>query len=521
MMYDGRRGWAETPEAQEKQLMSFPRTAEFLWAASVLLTNIAATSGAAEVRDESDPTMADYYIVVEYQDHDGGPGRVLWGVCEDPTDGVRVERGYGGAGDHPALIPMPHEAEVASRQPINPRRLFVKTSRQAFKATLTLAAFDTTRHPDGRTTAYDVASLVSALATYLDLDREVLTGRRPSEKILTAKPRQPLRKQARQAVPLSSVPSQPDPVGEAEAIRQLNLRAEADEHKQQTITENLKSLAFDRSHRNEDAYERRTSEFAQRGFASAEIMAKEQAEEVDLGNDANATSLVSKVAVIRERNEQKMRDAEAHARSTEAEFSERARKLRDYWIANGRKLGEMLIAAFTGGAGGGSMMSGLTSMIGGSQVGEIATGAGVTEAAGPGAPMIPRFDPNNPRQFEAYLDSLAGNSSAKATFVHRMDVAIVGGASDGKPNGGRAEEIFGSIGKYSAAAGAAVASSYAKTPTYRAASGALGAAASDAGQKAGEAIGRAVDRHAERLKKEYEPKSDPRYDPRSLFDPER
>jgi hypothetical protein len=133
--------------------------------------------------------------------------------------------------------------------------------------------------------------------------------------------------------------------------------------------------------------------------------------------------------------------------------------------------------------------------------------------------MVPRFDPNNPRQFEAYLDSLAGNGSVMSTPVARRDGATVSGDSDGKPNEGRAEEVFGTIGKYGASGIATFAAAMAKTPAQQVAGGALGAAASDAGQKAGEAIGRVVDRHAERLKKEYDPKSDPRYDPRSLIDP--
>jgi hypothetical protein len=407
--------------------MSFPRTAEFLWAASVLLVSITATLGAAEVRDKSDPTTAGFYVIVEYQNHDGGPTRLLWGVCERTTDGVRIEQGNGGAGGYPASLLLPRKEEAASREPVGPRRLFVKISPEAYRATLALAAYDPARHADGRVTASDVTSLVSALATYLDLDREILRGhRRTTEMILTAKARQPLREQARPAVPLSRVASQPDPAGEAEAIRQLHSRAEADEHKQEMMTESLKSTALDRSHRREDAYERRTSAFAQRQSAGVEILAREQAEEVEAGNEANAATLASKVAMIQERNGQRMRDAEAHARSVENGFSERGRTRREYWIANGKKMGEMLIAAVTLGAGGGgSMMSGLTSVIGSGQAAEVAASADVAEAAGPGTVINPSADVTpNPTRLAA-LETSQGYSR----LIHD---ALNGGAGDSR-----------------------------------------------------------------------------------------
>jgi hypothetical protein len=445
--------------------MNFLKTARFQWAISVLLAFITATSGAAEVADESDSTAAEYFIVVEYQNHGGGPARLLWGnifagglrdmVAQPGVIGwgrakdnearqffaknceaekwlakvLWIDQVYGGVGDTPFLSGLFRYGELASGGPNDPRRLFMKMSPEAYKATLALAAFDSTRHADGRATASDVAGLVSALATYLDIDRETLTGhRRPSEMILTAKPRQPLRRQARPIDSLSGVVPQPDPAGETDAIRQLRSRAEADEHKQEMLTESLKSAARDRSYRREDGYDRRTSEFAHRQSAGTETLAKEQADEVEAGNEANAASLASKVAMMQEQREQRMRDAEARAHKQEDDFRERGRLRREYWIANGKKMGEMLIAAATLGAGGGgSMMSGLTSVIGSGQVGEITAGANVAEASGPGAVINPSADLTPQPGRLAALETSQGYSR----LIH--DALNVGTGNAGNP----------------------------------------------------------------------------------------
>jgi hypothetical protein len=94
----------------------------------------------------------------------------------------------------------------------------------------------------------------------------------------------------------------------------------------------------------------------------------------------------------------------------------------------------------------------------------------------------------------------------------------MGGAANSKPNGGRAESLLGSAGKYVTAAMATAVAARATTGFAKKVGGGLTSAAADAGQKALEAVGQAVDRHAERLSKDYNARSDPRFDPRSLFD---